>query len=86
MLIRYREKVLERQLVQERIAWMAMEFFAAACALSRWDDDLRHNDRSHDAVASLFIADSLRQAETNLRALESNDDKLLLAAAARVRK
>jgi acyl-CoA dehydrogenase family protein 9 len=80
-LIRYREKVLERQLVQERIAWMAMELFAAACALSRWDNDLRHNDRSHDAVAKLFIADALRHAETNLRALESNDDKLLLAAA-----
>jgi acyl-CoA dehydrogenase family member 9 len=82
VLMSCREKVLERQLVQERIAWMAMELFAAACALSRWDNDLRHNDRSHDAVANLFIADALRNAETNLRALESNDDKLLLAAAA----
>jgi acyl-CoA dehydrogenase family member 9 len=85
-LISYREKVLERQLVQERIAWQAMELFAAACALSRWDYDLRHNDRSHDAVARLFIADALRNAEMNLRALESNDDKLLRAAAGTVQK
>ena len=81
VLLAYREKVLERQLVQERIAWMAMELFAAACALSRLDDELRRGDRSHEAVAKLFLADSLRNAEASSRDLQSNDDKLLLAAA-----
>lgn len=80
-LIRYREKVLDRQLVQERIAWLAMELFAAACALSRWDDELRRNDRTHDAVARLFVADALRNAETCLREMGSNDDQLLRDAA-----
>ena len=64
--------------MQERIAWLAMELFAAACALSRWDDELTRNDRTHDAVARLFIADSLRRAETCLRDMRANDDQLLL--------
>jgi len=81
VLMSHREKVLEQQLVQERIAWMAMELFAAACALSRWDDELQRGDRSHDAVAKLFLADALRHVEICSRELESNDDKLLLAAA-----
>jgi hypothetical protein len=80
-LVRYREDVLERQLVQERIAWLAMELFATACALSRWDDELKRNDRSHDAVARLFIADSLRHAESCLKAMHHNDDPLLREAA-----
>lgn len=81
-LIRHREEVLERQLVQERLSWIAMELLATACALSRWDDELTRNDRSHDAVALLFIADSLRHAEMCLQGLRTNDDELLLAAAA----
>jgi hypothetical protein len=77
----YREEVLERQLVQERIAWLAMELFAAACTLSRWDAELARNDRTHDAAARLAIADSLRRAETHLRELRSNDDSLVRKAA-----
>jgi alkylation response protein AidB-like acyl-CoA dehydrogenase len=80
-LIRHREEILERQLVQERIAWAAMELFAAACSLSRWDHDLVRNDRTHDAAARYFVADSLRRAGTCLRALNSNDDALLVNAA-----
>jgi alkylation response protein AidB-like acyl-CoA dehydrogenase len=80
-LIRHREEILERQLVQERIAWLAMELFAAACALSRWDDELTRNDRTHDAVARLLVADSLRRAETCLREMRANDDQLLQEAA-----
>ena len=80
-LIRHREEVLERQLVQERIAWTAMELFATACALSRWDDELSRKNRNHDAVARLFVADSLRHAESCLQELRSNDDTLVLSAA-----
>jgi alkylation response protein AidB-like acyl-CoA dehydrogenase len=79
-LIRYREEVVERQLVQERIAWLAMELFATACALSRWDSELARNERRHDAVARFFVADSLRRAEANLRDLRANDDPLLRRA------
>jgi hypothetical protein len=80
-LIRYREDVLERQLVQERIAWIAMELFATACALSRWDDEIQRHDRSNDAVARLFVADSLRHADACLRAMRENDDQFLREAA-----
>src|SRR3954469_1590910 len=80
-LVRYREEVVERQLVQERIAWLAMELFAAACALSRWDDALSRGDRTLDAVARLAIADSLRRAEVCLRDMHRNDDQLIRDAA-----
>src|SRR5438093_5300166 len=40
-LIRHREEILERQLVQERIARAAMELYACACVLSRWDSELQ---------------------------------------------
>ena len=80
-LIRHREEVVERQLAQERIAWLAMELFATACALSRWDDELSRNDRSHNAAARYFVADSLRRAERCLLGTRDNDDQLVLAAA-----
>ena len=76
-LIRNREEVVERQLVQERIAWLAMELFASACALSRWDHDLTQNDRTNDATARYFIADSLRHAGMCLQGMHSNDDFLV---------
>jgi alkylation response protein AidB-like acyl-CoA dehydrogenase len=80
-LIIHREEIVERQLVQERIAWLAMDLFAAACALSRWDAELARNDRSHDAVARYFLADALRRAEGCLRASRANDDQLVRNAA-----
>jgi acyl-CoA dehydrogenase family protein 9 len=80
-LFRHREEVVERQLVQERIAWLAMELFAAACTLSRWDDELARNDQTHHASARLAVADSLRRAETHLREMRANDDSLVREAA-----
>jgi acyl-CoA dehydrogenase family member 9 len=81
-LFHYREEVLDRQLVQERIAWLAMELFAAACALSRWDSELARNERRHDdAVARLALADSFRRAETCLREMHTNNDSRLRDAA-----
>jgi alkylation response protein AidB-like acyl-CoA dehydrogenase len=80
-LVRHREEIVERQLVQERIAWASMELFATACALSRWDDERAKGDRSHDAVARYFAADSLRRADSWLRELKANDDELLREAA-----
>src|SRR5438105_10425117 len=40
-LIKYREPVMDMQLVQERIAGAAMEMFASACVISRLDSDLQ---------------------------------------------
>jgi alkylation response protein AidB-like acyl-CoA dehydrogenase len=80
-LVRHREDIVDRQLVHERVAWLAMELFAAACALSRWDDERSRNDRTNDAVARLLIADSLRRAEGCLSSLKNNNDRLIFAAA-----
>jgi len=78
-LMTHREEVVERQLVQERIAWLAMELFASACALSRWDSELTQKNRTNETVARYFIADSLRRAEQRLQGMRSNDDYLIRA-------
>jgi alkylation response protein AidB-like acyl-CoA dehydrogenase len=80
-LIRHREEVIERQLVHERMAWVAMELFAAACALSRWDSELARGDHRNDAAARLLVADSLGRAEASLREMRSNNDRLVREAA-----
>jgi len=40
-LIRHKEEILERQYVHERLARAAIEIFASACVLSRWDAELQ---------------------------------------------
>ncbi|TWU25382.1 putative acyl-CoA dehydrogenase [Novipirellula galeiformis] len=80
-LVRHREEVLERQLVLQRIAWIAMELYATACTLSRWDHELADNNHTHDAVARLFVADSLRHVDACFQGMRDNHDPLLLAAA-----
>jgi alkylation response protein AidB-like acyl-CoA dehydrogenase len=81
-LVKHRESILERQMVQERIAWIAMELFAAACTLSRWDSELARGERRHDAIARLMIADSFRRADGCLREIRANNDWLVRQAAA----
>jgi len=84
-LIRYREDVVDRQLEQARIAWAAMELFATACTLSRWDHDLAHrtggNGANELAAAEWFVIDSLNQAEHQLSGLNAPHDATLLQAA-----
>jgi len=53
-----------------------------ASALSRWDSALASGERTHDAVAQLLIADSMRRAEASLREMRANDDRLVREAAA----
>src|SRR5881397_1930980 len=65
-LIRHREEILERQYVQERIARAAMELFAAACVLSRWDAEIQpgrshgNTDGASHGAAELFLRGSFR--------------------------
>ncbi len=40
-LITYREPIMDMQLVQERIANAAMDLFASACVLARWDSEIK---------------------------------------------
>src|SRR5437867_4047530 len=86
-LIRHREEILDRQYVQERIARAAMELFACACVLSRWDAELQAsatraetNDAPHSA-AELFLRGSFRRARRSLAEMHENDDAAVTATA-----
>jgi alkylation response protein AidB-like acyl-CoA dehydrogenase len=86
-LIAYREPILDMQLVQERIAWSAMELFASTCVLSRWDAELqaaRSNGSSappNEKAADLFLRQSFRHIRGLLEELNHNDDRAVLATA-----
>src|SRR6202030_2503093 len=45
-LVLYREPILDMQLVQERIAGAAMDLFASAATLSRWDSEIQSSQRN----------------------------------------
>ncbi|MBI4578092.1 MAG: acyl-CoA dehydrogenase family protein [Planctomycetes bacterium] len=84
-LVRHGEAILDRQYVQERIARAAIELYASACTLSRWDDDFqgRHGgdgEKRHHA-AELFLSSSLRRVRQHLAALGDNDDALTTTTA-----
>jgi alkylation response protein AidB-like acyl-CoA dehydrogenase len=82
-LIRHREEILERQYVQERIARAAMELFACACVLSRWDAELQAgNAPTHPhSAAELFLRGSFRRARRSLAEMHENDDAVTTATA-----
>lgn len=86
-LIKYREPVMDMQLIQERIAGVAMEMFASACVLSRLDSELQgvtQNGASRPAnrrAAELFLRQSFHRIRRFLNELTDNDDAALLATA-----
>jgi alkylation response protein AidB-like acyl-CoA dehydrogenase len=86
-LIRHREAILDRQLVQERIARAAMELYACACVLSRWDAELQAADaRSTSSIpaysaADLFLRGSFRRVRRSLAEMHENDDMAITATA-----
>src|SRR6184192_339220 len=86
-LVVYREPVLDMQLIQERIAGVAMELFASTCTLSRWDSEMQASQRNGNAASSdssapgLFLRRSFRCIRTLLDSSGNNDDKAILATA-----
>ena len=80
-LIRHREEILDRQYVQERIANVAMELFASACVLSRWDADLEAGIMHRDRAAALFLRESSRRVRHFFAELRDNDDDAVTDAA-----
>jgi alkylation response protein AidB-like acyl-CoA dehydrogenase len=86
-LIRHREAILDRQYVQERLARAAMELFAAACVLSRWDAELQSagsGERSEpgwDKAAEYFLRGSFRRARRSLAEMNDADDAVVTATA-----
>jgi alkylation response protein AidB-like acyl-CoA dehydrogenase len=81
MMRKYREALLFRQYVQERIADAACELYASACALSRLDHLLdtsngRTEEVERDAQAGrYFLTLSDRKIRQCLAALDDNDDQ-----------
>ncbi len=81
MLRKYREAILERQYVQERIADAACDLYASSCTLSRLDSLIAGGNHQPledhaDLIAgrySLSLAD--RRIRHNLAALHENDDE-----------
>src|SRR5213082_627482 len=86
-LIKYREPVMDMQLIQERIAGAATEMFASACVISRMDSELQGVGRNGEAAANnqraaeLFLRQSFHRIRRHLSELTDNDDEALLLAA-----
>ena len=86
-LVRYREPILDMQLVQERIAGAAMDLFASAATLSRWDAEIQSAQRNggsaatKNTAAELFLRQSARRIRGFLDGLGDNDDEIILRAA-----
>lgn len=79
-LIRHREAILDRQLVQERIAEIAMELYASSCVLSRLDAELPASKNAAESPckpAELFLSQSARRVRQLLRQCSDNDDQLI---------
>ncbi len=80
MLRRYREAILERQYVHERIADAACDLYASSCTVSRLDSLLaggNHQplDDHPDLIAGrYFLKLADRHIRHNLAALQDNDD------------
>src|ERR1700716_3132539 len=86
-LIKYREPIMDMQLIQERIAGAAMEMFASACVISRLDSQLQGVAQNGASVpgdrraAQLFLGQSFHRIRRFLAELTDNDDAELLATA-----
>jgi acyl-CoA dehydrogenase family protein 9 len=87
VLHRYRQALLEKQYVQERIAEAACDLYASSCTLSRLDRLLTQGNSSpahadRDVIAGRYfmkLAD--RRIRQNLAALIDNDDEMTTATA-----
>jgi alkylation response protein AidB-like acyl-CoA dehydrogenase len=89
-LVRHREAILDRQLVQQPIALAAMELYASACVLSRRDADLAAVASPEGpagweaAAAELFLRQSARRARHALFQLLDDDRAAITHTAGQV--
>ena len=86
-LLLYRERILDMQLVQERIAGAARDLFASTAVLSRWDSEIQsaqvngETPNKKNTAAELFLRQSFRRIRNYLDGLNDNDDKFILKTA-----
>jgi alkylation response protein AidB-like acyl-CoA dehydrogenase len=79
-LLQHRGDIIDRQLVLERLAAMAIEMFATACVLSRTQAHIdRHGDKASEPVLALcdmFCVDSGRRFRAARSALDQRDEEV----------
>lgn len=82
-LSRYRESVLERQYVQERIADAAISLVTSACVLARLDRQCSQGAASEwdQSAGGLYVRLALRRFDEAMRGLRENDDEATTWAA-----
>lgn len=87
-LVKYREAVLDRQYVQERIADAAIALTTASCTLARLDHELTTNSgtQAGRAAGLLYLRMANRQFDRAIYDLDHNDDEATTAAACAVLK
>ena len=89
-LIRHREEILDRQLVQQPIAQAAMDLYASLCVLSRRDAELCADspDQSpagwESAGATLFLEQSAGRVRESLDRLRHSDNGAITRAARQI--
>ncbi len=86
VLSKHREKILDQQLVQERIAWCAVDLFASAACISRMQamivDHSATNGHRRDMLAGKgFCHRAARRIDRRLHELFDNGDEELLSVA-----
>jgi alkylation response protein AidB-like acyl-CoA dehydrogenase len=87
MMFRYREAILDKQYIQERIADVACDLYASSCTLSRLDHILTQSNGNPDETrrdvqaGRYFLTLANRRIKQNLAALTDNDDEATTAAA-----
>jgi hypothetical protein len=81
LLRRYRESVVDRQYLQERVAGAAMELYFSSCALSRLDMLLADEGKHDLAAGRFFLRSSRRRFRRHLARLWDDDDALTTQAA-----
>jgi hypothetical protein len=87
VLFQYREAVLERQYVQERLADAAADLYASSCTLSRLDHLLTNGNGNQTemgrdlTMGRYFLKLASRRIRQSLAALWDNDDEQTTKAA-----
>ncbi|MFO0960230.1 MAG: acyl-CoA dehydrogenase family protein [Isosphaeraceae bacterium] len=81
-LMRYKEDILERQYVHERLADAAIALYVAACTLARLDQELSQGNAENRAAAELYLAMAARRVSESLEGMDDNDDEAFEKAAA----
>ncbi|MFL5500474.1 MAG: acyl-CoA dehydrogenase family protein [Gemmatimonadaceae bacterium] len=79
-IVRHREKIVDRQLVLERLANMAIDLFATACVIARTqsliDEQGVENSEREIALCDLFCVEAGRRFRTARHMLDSREEEV----------